>query len=184
MHTCAELCSVLIYVCRWFYVQLLKSVVSLNSLLEIEKICDLSACVFLKQYSNCLFWLLVLSWKLMMVLCEGRNWLQDLLGEYLGSQCVQHCNSVVLSHPRLSGWEWVLVALVKLEGRMRDLIGIDKSLNISCNLFTPHTLPSWPSFFTSLLLYLFLYHLLLLPYAGLLRCPLFSLSWLGTPDCW
>lgn len=153
-------------------------VVSSNILLEIEK--TWSYChVFLKQYSNCLFWLLALSWKLVMVLCKGGNQLQVLLGEHFGSQCVQHCNSVVLSHPRLlTWWEWVPVALVKLEGRMTDLIGIGKSVNISCNLFT---LPSWPSFFTSLLLYSFLYHLLLSPYTGSPWCSLFSLSW---PECW
>lgn len=66
-----------------------------------------------------------------MVLCKGRKHLQALFGEHLGTQAVQHCNWVVLSHSRFLAWrEWIPVALVKL-------VGIGKSLNISCNLLNP-----------------------------------------------
>lgn len=59
----------------------------------------------------------------MMMLCKGGKHLQALLEEHLGTRAVQHCNSVALSHSRLSAWrEWIPVALVKLEGRVTGLI--------------------------------------------------------------
>lgn len=116
---------------------LLKYVVSSNILLQVEEACDLSACVFLKQDSNCLVsCLLAASWKLV-VICKGEKQPQVLLGRHLGSLRIQHSNSRSswVSSDLSTRGEWVPGAVVKLQGRATDLICTDKSLNTSCNPF-------------------------------------------------
>lgn len=136
----------LIYVCRWFYVQPTEICCFVKYFTSGRKgLWSFCQCIF-KTVSNCLvFCLLALSWKLV-VICKGEKQSQVLLGRHLGSLRIQHSNSRsswVSSYLSTRG-EWVPGAVVKLQGRMADLIYTDKSRNISCNPFNPPSLAFLP----------------------------------------